>query len=80
MEKQKVESFIRDQEKSYFNNIGVNSSDIYYVNADKKAAQINSLRGGAKIVAQELFVKHQAEKNAAKSRMAKDTEDRMIQL
>ena len=47
-EKRIIEAAERNREKAYFNDVGVNSSDIYYVNADKKAAQINSLRGGAK--------------------------------
>jgi len=34
-DKQKVDAFVRAQEKSYFNDKGVNSSDVYYVNADR---------------------------------------------
>jgi len=35
------------KEKEFFNSMGVKSSDVYYVNYDKKVAQVAALKGGA---------------------------------
>ena len=35
-EKKMIDQIERTREKDYFNKVGINSSDIYYVNADKK--------------------------------------------
>ena len=56
------------------------SSDVYYINADKQADRIASLRGGAKDQAINLYDKHHEMKKNEKEKMMKDTEDRMIGL
>ena len=56
------------------------SSDVYYVNADKQADRIASLRGGARDQAVNLYNKHHDMKLNHRERMMKDTEDRMIGL
>ena len=54
----KLEAAQRDKEREYHNVHGVKSSDVYYVNADKQADRLASLRGGAKVVAIQLYNKH----------------------
>jgi hypothetical protein len=39
------------QEKDFFNSMGVNSSNVYYINEDKKNARLAALKGGAHIMA-----------------------------
>lgn len=53
------------KEKEFFNSMGVKSSDVYYINYDKKVAQVAALKGGAQIMAQDLRAKH-GEKLSAK--------------
>jgi hypothetical protein len=38
--------------------VGVNSSDVYYVNHDKKQDQIKNLKGGSKLLGAELHNRH----------------------
>jgi len=71
---------IRQKEIDFFNSHGVKSSDVYYVNADKQADRIASLRGGAKDQAVNLYNKHHVMKLNTREKMMKDTEDRMLGL
>jgi|TARA_B110000285_G_C15044255_1_gene573428 hypothetical protein len=50
-EKRNRHTDIAKQEKEFFNSMGVRSSDIYYVNQDKKTAQMAALKGGATVMA-----------------------------
>ena len=34
--------------------MGIRSSDVYYINQDKKNAQMAALKGGAQVMAQDL--------------------------
>lgn len=70
-------------DKDYFNRFGVNSSDVYYINYDKKQKEIADRKGGARILANDLRVKHSESDVNKRSRMAKEAEERakvLIQL
>lgn len=70
-------------DKDYFNRFGVNSSDVYYINYDKKQKEIADRKGGARILANDLRAKHSESDVNKRSRMAKEAEERakvLIQL
>lgn len=48
----------RVADRDNFNAIGIRSSDIYYINEDKKAAATAALKGGARAVADKLRSDH----------------------
>ena len=56
--KKAKESALKKKEMDDFNNFGVNSSDIYYVNHDKTLKKQTELKGGAHQYAQQLKMKH----------------------
>ena len=56
--KRKVEREEKLKDRQFYDEIGCKSSDIYYINEDKKVAYINSLRGNAGKMAQHLREKH----------------------
>ena len=58
--KKKVERDEKLKDREFYDKIGCKSSDIYYINEDKKIAYINSLRGNAGKMAQHLREKHNA--------------------
>jgi hypothetical protein len=41
-------------DRQHFMDIGLRSSDVYYINEDKHAAKLNGLRGGSRIVAESI--------------------------
>lgn len=57
-EKKKAGLDKRLADRDNFNNHGFKSSDIYYINEDKKAAALAALKGGARSVAEKLRSDH----------------------
>lgn len=57
-DRQEVERKLREQEKVQFNKEGINSSDVYYVNYDKKQDQIKNAKGGSRHLGAELHKQH----------------------
>lgn len=56
------------------------ASDVYYVNEDKKAAKMASLKGGARGVAEELKRKQVASLDTRHRRMKDDANERFNQM
>ena len=50
---------MKNDDRTFFNEIGIKSSDCYYVNDDKVERHKKSLRGGAREVANKLNEDHQ---------------------
>ena len=59
---------------------GMKASDVYYINEDKKAAKMASLKGGAKTVAEDLRRKHIASLDQKQRRIKEDAENRYKQM
>ena len=57
-EKKKATLENRFADRDIFNNVGFKSSDIYYINEDKKAAAQAALKGGSRAVAENLRSKY----------------------
>jgi len=49
------------KDKEFYDKIGCKSSEVYYINEDKKTAYLNSLRGNAGKMAEHLRQKHMEE-------------------
>ena len=75
-EKQRLLRMERDQERDHFNTVGINSSDVYYVNHDKKEKQIAQLKGGSKIVAADLNNKYSDGIHFRNQKMKLEAEER----
>ena len=56
------------------------ASDVYYVNEDKKAAKMASLKGGAREVAEDLKRKQLASLDQKHRRMKEDADARLNQM
>ena len=58
--------------------MGIRSSDVYYINQDKKNAQMAALKGGAQVMAQDLRAQYNAKMAAKQEAMKKAAEDRQV--
>ena len=52
--RKKFKEETRKKDRELFNSVGKYSSDIYYVNEDKKVAAKKALLGGSRAVAEDL--------------------------
>lgn len=66
----------RVAEKDYFNQKGAFSSDVYYINHDKKVEAVAQAKGGARVVADELRVKHSYGDDLKRKKMEKEANER----
>ena len=58
--------------------MGIRSSDVYYINQDKKNAQMAALKGGAQVMAQDLRSQYNAKMAAKQEAMKKAAEERQM--
>ena len=59
--KRLINSGKKGEDREFFERIGHKSSDVYYINEDKKKAFQAGLKGNAGVMAQNLRVKHNAQ-------------------
>ena len=60
-----------------FNNVGVKSSDVYYIHHDKLLKKKDELKGGAHAYAEMLKKQHNTMLEDKRRRMHQETEDRL---
>lgn len=58
----------------YFNRVGVNASNVYYLNQDRKDQQIRDLKGSARSLAEELRAKQAMSMVERKTKMQEEAE------
>lgn len=60
--KRAVKGVSRQQDKEFFHKVGAQSSDVYYINEDKKTDFKNQLKGNAGKMSELLRQKHHEQK------------------
>ena len=70
----------RLSEKEYFNNVGKNASDKYYLNQDKKDAAMAKLKSTSKQVAEDLRQQQVEAQKERALKMQADADKRQCQL
>ena len=67
----------RQDEKNYFNKVGLFSSDIYYVNEDRKTASKALVKGTSRQVAEALLLDHKDRIQARHAKMSQEADERI---
>ena len=70
----------RRREQEHFKNVGMNASNIYYVNQDKKDKERKDMRGGSKDLGEQLRIKIQDNLKDRQDRMREAAERRANEL
>lgn len=78
--KKELEKKMKNDDRQFFNEVGVKSSDCYYMNDDKVERQKKSLRGVAREVANKLNEDHQKAVDHNKKRMIDQAKKRLEDL
>ena len=69
---------MKTMERNEFNERGINSSNVYYVNEDKKKMAMQALKGSGHGMANDLRQKHMSAYEAKQVRMKEEAEVRKM--
>ena len=71
---------MKQDDRTYFKDVGIKSSDCYYVNDDKVEARKLSLRGGSRTVAAQLNDEHNTMIENRHKKMQEQAQNRLAEL